>query len=670
MGNIEKITQFLNDSCQLMSYQLWEKVNEDQFSLTLSYGIEERLSFSTNESATRTYDFNIEDKRLFILRIGNHQQLTVVEQQQLESLLQIHHLEKMLKKEQFIRKKMMESIREISAVNDLQSLLTKILENALSVIPVADFGVLWMYDEEEGALLPKAWVGGPGEDIQHMRMTIGEGIIGKTFLEKRSMLLTSYQDVLTESSSITVENMQHLLSAYTFEDLQSVISTPILVEEQALCVLIIYQKGQIPLLTVEDQQLLESFSDQVSIALMNARLFQHLKQQNELLRQRDHIHHTLMNLSLQNTGIQMIVNEIRRILQLRLVVIDLIDNSIFASPRHWFEESDYKRIFIIPDRPTFSKVETEEGMICCYIQPIVGVGQTLGMLLIEVEKQQLLPLHKMIIEQASAIFALEMIRKQSIVDSFYKKTHDLFREFIQCKDYLLLEKKGEELGLQSSAFSAVLFIQLPISPDLQGMNVQTHILIGEIRQIFQDKVAIIFGFDNKVTVVSQFQRQVDDLVKRTKQLQMNWQKMKYSALKIGIGSLYQGFENIAKSYHEAEKALSFLITRHRDGIMHYQDIGVNRLFIHQTQEELTSFVNEIFEPLANDKTKYPLLEETLLAYMAHNSSVGETAKQLHIHVNTLYQRLKKIEEKLNISFQNAEDMLKLQLACYLKGMVE
>ncbi|MGG2072884.1 helix-turn-helix domain-containing protein [Lysinibacillus irui] len=96
---------------------------------------------------------------------------------------------------------------------------------------------------------------------------------------------------------------------------------------------------------------------------------------------------------------------------------------------------------------------------------------------------------------------------------------------------------------------------------------------------------------------------------------------------------------------------------------------MNRLFIHQTQEELLGFVNEVFLPLRNEKTKHHLLEETLLMYIKQNGSVGETAKQLHIHVNTLYQRLRKIEEKLTISFQNADDVLRLQLACYLKGMV-
>ena len=60
------------------------------------------------------------------------------------------------------------------------------------------------------------------------------------------------------------------------------------------------------------------------------------------------------------------------------------------------------------------------------------------------------------------------------------------------------------------------------------------------------------------------------------------------------------------------------------------------------------------------------LYETLLAYFRFNRSVQQTAQHLHIHTNTLYQRLSRIEQILNISFQIQEDALKIQLACYLK----
>ena len=675
MTNRERLKQSIIETCKLSDFQLWQNINDDHFSLVIVQGIEVHLpppySCTKVEKERRTSDytdyyFHLQEKCIFVIRLKANCSLSLAEGHSLDALLNAYYLELMLKKEQFIRKKMMESIREISILNDINTLLTKILENALSVIPSADFGVLWMYEEEEGALIPKAWAGGPGEEIKYMRMKVGEGIIGKTFKENKSMILTSYMDVLIASSSVTEENLRHLLNAYKFENLQSVISVPISVEEQLLCVLIIYQNGGNPLLTIEDKQLLESFSDQVSIALMNSKLFENLKLQNELLLQRDQIHHTFMKLSLQNTGMQAIANEIRYMIKHRLVIVDFTGDSIFASPRQWISDVDLMCTIKMEDSPEFYTFEIDGEMVESYVQPIVGVGQILGVLLIEVNKRELLPINKLIIEQASSIIALEMIRKQTIVDSFYKKIHDLFHDFLICKDPVLLPKKAEELGIQLHFYSSVILIQLSPSSDIQVMDMQVHYLIGEIKKHFQEHAPVIFGFGNKVTVLCQFIRQGNEILNLVQQLQINWQRTNNNLIKIGIGSSYQGLGSISKSYNEADKALSFLITRQRWGIMHYQEIGVNRLFIHQTQDELLCFVNEIFQPLEDAKNQ---LEETLLVYLEKNASVGETAKQLHIHVNTLYQRLKKIEEILNISFNNPEDVLKLQLARYLRGII-
>lgn len=60
------------------------------------------------------------------------------------------------------------------------------------------------------------------------------------------------------------------------------------------------------------------------------------------------------------------------------------------------------------------------------------------------------------------------------------------------------------------------------------------------------------------------------------------------------------------------------------------------------------------------------LERTLLAYIASDRSASKAADKLHIHINTLYQRVKKIEDILGLSFGNQEHMLRMQLACYLR----
>jgi DNA-binding PucR family transcriptional regulator len=123
---------------------------------------------------------------------------------------------------------------------------------------------------------------------------------------------------------------------------------------------------------------------------------------------------------------------------------------------------------------------------------------------------------------------------------------------------------------------------------------------------------------------------------------------------------------VAKSYEEANLSLSYLKSRNKSELFFYEEIGVNRLFLQQPSDDIERFLNEVFVPLQTEHGEHNDLEKTLLAYIKNNKSASNTAKQLHIHINTLYQRLKKIEKQLNLSFDNSEDALKIQLACHLR----
>ena len=664
MKSLNTITQFLLNDCKLQHFQLWKSVNGEDFKLLYSHSLSD--SFIHNPTNLK---FAFENGFLFTV-VLKKQQLEAHIKGYLSNLIYAYYLEHMLEKETYIRHKMMESIRDISNLNNLDDLLTNILEKALSVINVADMGVLWMYNEEENVLIPKAWAGGPTEDIKNMRMRIGEGIIGTTFKENTSMTLSSITEVLKAACSMTDENLLHLQKSYHFETLQSVISVPIIVDGHTLCVLIIYQNGSAPLLSHQDQKLLESFSDQVSIALTNSRLYHHLKEQNRLLLQRDEIHDTFMKLSLQNKDLKIIANELRRMLNRKITIIDFITTHLYSNPINWHIHTVFplmQTIFAV-ETAQFKTVEINNQRKTFYFHPINTVDSIIGMLIIEVNETKLSVLDKIICEQASTVIALEMIRQQSLMDSINQHTNERFNEFLQMRDYAQLCEKGNELGLDLHAYTYVLIIQQPLHTDIHHMNMQVRQLVSDSKKIFQQYISVVFGYQDKIHIVCQLPQpfKETDFASRVQALQKNWHLSNKALLRIAIGTCYQGIENIGKSYAEAEKTLSFLQSRQLNGVMHYQDIGINRLFLHQSNEEMDRFIDDVFLPLQVTQERNYLLEETLLVYMQNNRSISLTAKQLHIHVNTLYQRIKKIEEKLKVSFSNPEDMLRLQLACFLR----
>lgn len=347
------------------------------------------------------------------------------------------------------------------------------------------------------------------------------------------------------------------------------------------------------------------------------------------------------------------------------MIVDLTDHQQYSSPTPWKWELP-SELAKLQTQSFFTESLNSHSL---YIHPIIAIDVPIGIMAVEMEEDELFPLNKMIIEQASSVIALEIIRNQTLVDSYYQKTNNLFNEFIQCREYNLIRKKAMELRIHDHPYYMAIVIHIHPHADFHFLNMQMHKLITQIKKHLGIYVSIVFGYGNKVTLVCQLNHISDQgYVKRKLELiHSNW--MDEESLKIGIGTCYPSMDNIAKSYSEADKALSFLISRQLKSIVNYQDIGINHLFIHQPMDDLNTFVSEVFHPLQSDKDGTLDLEQTLLAYMENDRQATQTAKLLHIHVNTLYQRLKRIEEKLQISFSNPEDILKLQLACYLRNSI-
>ncbi len=199
-------------------------------------------------------------------------------------------------------------------------------------------------------------------------------------------MYTKLEDILHDSSTMTHDNIHYLNQSYTFTNIQSIISVPICMEEQTVCVLIIYQNGTIPLLNEEDKELLESFSDQVSIALLNSALFEDVKKQNELLTRRDQIHRTFMNISLQSKGIEPILTELRRMVTSPVTIVDFVDNKSYGFLKFLdidTKAAEFHTHFLLNSKPCFYTIDANNQAQSVYIQPIHGIGTLLGLLIIK-----------------------------------------------------------------------------------------------------------------------------------------------------------------------------------------------------------------------------------------------------------------------------------------------
>ena len=137
------------------------------------------------------------------------------------------------------------------------------------------------------------------------------------------------------------------------------------------------------------------------------------------------------------------------------------------------------------------------------------------------------------------------------------------------------------------------------------------------------------------------------------------------AFSVGIGRLYSLASDFCRSLQEARQAVSLGRFRQpENGLTCYEELGVLKLLSHIRTEELDDFVQETLGPLMEyDEENNTGYLDTLEAYFQENESLPQASERLFIHVNTLRNRLKKIQEILGVELGRASDRVRFYVAC-------
>lgn len=563
----------------------------------------------------------------------------------------------------------LQGLRSLTASLDVDELLLHIMQNAMQAIPAVDRGFLMLYDPHANLLTPKASVG-MGSSIYDFKVAIGEGITGKVFQEGIGRIFDREQS-REAMKNIRPESMEQLKNASVTEDVEFdqpiVMAVPVSMNEETIGVMIVHQIKAKRQLTWQDLRRLQGFADLAAIAIYNAKLYTEQRKANEYLVKRSQIHEKFIQLSLQEADLSTITKTIGKMLSLPTALIDLTENRWF--PVHSSIETHFTSfpIFSNWERHGSPREITLPTGNCYHLFPITNGSITLGCFVVELHR----PLDKLdivVLEQAGAIVALEMINTYSLTELSYKKSHEFFNELLLFREPNNIVVKAKEFGLSATQPFFVVLIQMShYKQDAKQKEVCRRRLIAALHTALGLKNGLLFSFHEKITIVlhTDHSRNQKNLIQKLSTAIKQWENEDSPLLHVGIGSVYAGLAHTAKSMEEASKSLSFLLTRNKPGLIRYEEIGINRLFLNQPPEEIEQFIMEILAPLRGTKAQASELEQTLKAYIAANRSTSVTAEQLHIHPNTLYHRLRKIEEILDLDLDDPDDWLKLYLACHL-----
>lgn len=664
------------------NYQIWiASIEHPVFELI--EGVRERTILPFQHLASHNEDIFqiIQNDKMFIvftypgnyqimLNLYEHKTFTEGELVVLFHYLYPYYTNAAIKRERYKLGKVIESTRKASATLSTEEIYNNILSYAMDVIPNCDIGTLWWFDEEKHKLTCKASVGNILKGITKMEFNVDEGPVGYTYSMNIPLLSNANNNSIWETiGNISSENSKYWDPSYEFtKHVKSFLTYPIMVDDQVEGVIFLCQIIKPYPLSDEDLHLLQGFSSQVGISIRNARQYSHIKNLNDVLLKRDDIHATLTKLSIQNKGVLKIVEEMSRMMGKNVLFVDLLENEITPITAKLPVQLSYKDLNGILqstlEQPFYELKRS--GYVTHIIYPIRSMQITLGCIIVE-SATQIEQMDTIVMEQGHSVLALELVRKQNDTAFYYKKRRELFSELVNSKDQSIVLQKAQELNISLHEPCNVTLFKLSHYKSPHHLEAFIHRLTAQLKRDLFSYIQLLYAYHDEVTVVSSVHSATDkQFRKKLESICHEWGKEKSVTLSCGLGSTYQDVYFLPKTFDEAKTALAYLNSRGQHGLIDYSQIGVNRLFIKQDQQEIKHFLAEVFEPLRTKQSKNNSLEETLIVYIDTNRSAVKAAEMLHVHINTLYQRLRKIEEVLAISFQQPGDLLKLQLACYLK----
>ncbi|MBD8038014.1 helix-turn-helix domain-containing protein [Solibacillus sp. A46] len=573
---------------------------------------------------------------------------------------------------------LVESIRTITSKLQIDEVLHTIMRYALNVVPEADAGYLMLFDNHKQCLIPKTYIHFP-PSIEQFQTKPNEAITGRVFATGMGEFFNSNEEIMAAMyhQNVSPHNLRTILKSEHVP--QAALCVPITVDVKPIGVMIIHQLQKKRDLTQEDLLFFQAFADQVGVAIQKAQYYEKmiekvkeahelslaLETKHTLLKQRYDVHASLNQLLLQNEPISVILKELQKLTQLPIGFYDASDDVFledsFSIPYH--TKSKIKKQLFLKLKPFEYRLKNKRSYI---IYPLYNLDICLGSMIIE-QKGSISYKDQQTLEQGANILILQILRNKNVQELHNKRIHETFQQFIDAPNQKSVASTAYHLDLDVQDYYRLCIFEFQQKANMLSIEQSLKQFISLLKEQFSSERTLIFYEKNKITFLigSPLSATLTSLNETLQLLQRKWQIQHKPLFRSAISKQHKSLYNITAFYEEALQTLRFLRVRDEWTVTSYEKIGLNQLILQVPPRDLANFIqDQIGELLAQANKNH--LYETLLAYFKFNRSIQQTAQHLHIHANTLYQRLNRIEQILNISLQKQEDTLKIQLSCYLQ----
>lgn len=551
-----------------------------------------------------------------------------------------------------------ETAHDLAGLRDLDAVLQAIVQRARSLLST-DVAYLTLHDEAAGDTYMRVTEGSVAARFQQLRLGMGEGLGGLVAQTARPYVTPDYfQD----------DRFQHTRTIDTGvrdEGLVAILGVPLMIGPQVIGVLFAADR-RARVFEREEIALLGSFAALAAAAIDTANLLtetrsalDRLARANEIIRDRSavierasDVHDRLAELVLRGGGVH----------DVAAAVSQVLDGTV-----------EFAEVDSAP--PSALEASRAEGHAVRHgrdwVAAVAAGGELLGALVLR-GHPGLDPVDQRTLERAATVTSLLLLARRSAAEAEQRVRGELLDDLLDARDRdpRLLRERAARLRADLDATHVVLAARLDTATgDADQEAAARRRLWSAASHLAATRHGLAAARDGGTVLLLPLDPgdTATDLARRTaRQLGTAVREEVTVGASAPVRDLATLPDVVAAAYAEGLRCLDALrlLGRAGDGAA-AEDFGFLGLLLAGDRDIVGYVRRTIGQVIAYDERRGTDLVRTLDAYFSCGMSPARTKDELHVHVNTVAQRLERVGRLLGDDWQSPARALEIQLALRL-----
>ncbi|SNY61253.1 helix-turn-helix domain-containing protein [Paractinoplanes atraurantiacus] len=564
---------------------------------------------------------------------------------------------------------------DLAGLRDVDAVLRAIVHRARTLLN-ADVSYMTLNDTTRGDTYMRITDGSVAASFQSLRLAPGAGLGGLVALRGTPYVTANY------ATDARFEHTTDIDKGVGDEGLVAILGVPLKLGAEVIGVLFAANRTERPFAR-EEVALLVSLAAHAAVAIDAARLLTEtraaladLSTANEAVERAAAAHDRLTTLVLRGGGVEDVAHDLVDVLDGTLLVFDATGRRLAAAPPSLISP-DPKMVAEAVAASRADGRSVQRGSL--YVAAVVAGTDDLGALVFE-PARPLSEADQRTLERAAQITALLLLFRRTVAEAEAQVRDELLDDLIShpSRDPAALRSRAARLGVDLDAPHVVVVADgtqitswsRTFAASRSGLAMtregRTTLLLpgtdpGQAARTVAKEAHRELGRPVTAGAAGPVTTPAADTPRPTA-------GTAGPATTVGAAGPDAEPLTVASAHREAERCARALVALGRTGVGASADeLGyVGLLLGGGPQPDVPGFVTTMLGPvIAYDERRGTALVQTLDAYFAAGGGLARAAEELHVHVNTVSQRLDRVTQLLGAGWQEPDRSLDLRLALRL-----